>query len=154
MNIDFDGIHENCQGELSRAALFFSHELLGKRRSRSINLTISLLPGRQFHGLCVCDDIGRNPKNFEICIRRMSMTGAVKTLAHEMVHLRQYATNDLVEMTQDAQGTALWKNVAHTVKDYFSSPWEVEAYGMEPGLYHSYLSKFRPALVGKKLLPE
>lgn len=60
-------------------------------------------------------------------------------LAHEMVHVKQYATGELV----DKGKYCLWKGKkfeefeANTA-EYFFSPWEVEAFGMQVGLYRLY----------------
>lgn len=60
-------------------------------------------------------------------------------LAHEMVHVKQYVTGELVD-----HGThCSWKGKAYKEyeadsEEYFFSPWEVEAYGMQVGLYRLY----------------
>lgn len=60
-------------------------------------------------------------------------------LAHEMVHVQQYVTGDLV----DHNSYCMWKGVryedaADDSEEYFFSPWEVMAYGMQVGLTRLY----------------
>lgn len=60
-------------------------------------------------------------------------------LAHEMVHVKQYATGELVDRGKHC----LWKGKKFdefeaNSAEYFFSPWEVEAFGMQVGLYRLY----------------
>lgn len=52
------------------------------------------------------------------------------TLAHECVHLKQYAMGEIDENMNTWKGTRVPKST-----DYWDSPWEIEAYGREKGLY-------------------
>lgn len=63
----------------------------------------------------------------------------VAVLAHEMVHVKQYVTGELVDHGTHCswKGTA-YKEYEANSEDYFFSPWEVEAYGMQVGLYRLY----------------
>ena len=59
-----------------------------------------------------------------------------ETVAHEMVHVRQYVVGDLVDCTD---GTTLWKGVVYETGEigsdsYYLSPWEIEARGMQEWL--------------------
>jgi hypothetical protein len=63
-------------------------------------------------------------------------------LAHECVHVRQYAR---MELRQLADGKMRWKGVdydesAMSTDDYWLLPWECEARGLELGLYYHYLN--------------
>ena len=71
-----------------------------------------------------------------------------KTLAHEMVHLKQYAKNELgKEFSLTTKGgvkiMTRWKNELWKAKTkecpYWDSPWEIEAYGREVGLYRRWV---------------
>lgn len=74
-----------------------------------------------------------------------------KSLAHEMVHLKQYATkelSDIVVVENDVVAdTAFWHGEVYKFKPkedpYFDSPWEIEAYGREVGLYRRWLERKR-----------
>lgn len=63
----------------------------------------------------------------------------IAILAHEMVHVKQYVNGDLVDHGKYCS----WKGQKYeeyeaNSEDYFFSPWEVEAYGMQVGLYRMY----------------
>lgn len=60
-------------------------------------------------------------------------------LAHEMVHVKQYVTGELVDHGKYCS----WKGDKYEEfeadsEQYFFSPWEVEAFGMQVGLYRMY----------------
>lgn len=65
----------------------------------------------------------------------------LQTLAHEMVHAKQYARGELVNIGSTA--ACLWQGKSYywpevSTEEYFFSPWEVEAYGLSYGLYNLY----------------
>ena len=52
-----------------------------------------------------------------------------------MVHVRQYALGDVnINCTR-------WKGSKVEVPDYWTEPWEIEAYGMQPGLFTKFAKK-------------
>lgn len=62
----------------------------------------------------------------------------LSTLAHEMVHVKQFARGELYESIN--LGMHRWKgewlsNNRQCVKDYWDHPWEIEAHGRETGLF-------------------
>lgn len=64
----------------------------------------------------------------------------LEVLAHEMVHAKQYALGELVDLKADS---CLWQGVEYkefdaASEEYYFSPWEVEAYGKQVGLYELY----------------
>jgi hypothetical protein len=63
-------------------------------------------------------------------------TAIYQTLAHEMVHIRQWVRGDLRE---GPPGQVYWKRRIHKwdteTLAYWDAPWEVEARGMEMALY-------------------
>ena len=58
----------------------------------------------------------------------------METIAHEMVHIKQYAKGELVDLSRC--GSTRWlENVVDTSTNYWDLPWEIEAHGKEPGLF-------------------
>jgi hypothetical protein len=59
-------------------------------------------------------------------------------MAHEMVHAKQYARNEL----SNELITAKWKgktyHISGKIEDYLNYPWEIEAFGREHGMYLLY----------------
>ena len=58
------------------------------------------------------------------------------TLAHEMVHVKQYVRHELKEPT-------VWKgtNINTDKVEYWDLPWEIEAHGREIGLFVRWAQK-------------
>jgi hypothetical protein len=52
----------------------------------------------------------------------------METVAHEMVHVKQYAKGELTE--QSWQGKLI-----NPKQEYWDQPWEIEAHGREVGLF-------------------
>ena len=66
----------------------------------------------------------------------------LKTLAHELVHVKQYLVGDLSWRDKGM----LWKGEVFApeyLTDHLETPYEVEAYGREKGLLVSFLIKWK-----------
>jgi hypothetical protein len=63
----------------------------------------------------------------------------LSVLAHEMVHVKQYANGELVDHGKYCSwhGTK-YEDYNANSEDYFFSPWEIEAFGRAVGLYRMY----------------
>lgn len=60
-------------------------------------------------------------------------------LAHEMVHVKQYVSGALVDHGKYCSWHGKrYEEFEANSEEYFFSPWEVEAYGMQVGLYRMY----------------
>ena len=60
-------------------------------------------------------------------------------LAHEMVHVKQYVKGELVDHGKYCSWHGnKYEEFECDSEDYYFSPWEVEAYGMQVGLYRMY----------------
>jgi hypothetical protein len=55
----------------------------------------------------------------------------IYTVAHEMVHVKQYATGRLRDETVRGRLVPIWNGRRCTVKDYFDLPWERQAFQNE-----------------------
>lgn len=72
-------------------------------------------------------------------------------IAHELVHIKQYLNNELFDYVD---GKARFKGEVFdgNLDDwdvYFNSPWEIEAYGREYGLYKIFVKKLKDDLKEK-----
>tara|TARA_Y100000593_G_scaffold778_1_gene1533 strand:- start:560 stop:1066 length:507 start_codon:yes stop_codon:yes gene_type:complete len=80
------------------------------------------------------NDSGEERTDAEVAIE------ILKTLGHELVHVKQYAMG---ELTTDRYGALRYNGVHYNVEtllDYFDLPYEIEAYGKEKGLLVGFLS--------------
>ena len=134
--------------ELKRAAEFFADLLMDPRMVRNIQLDIEVSKNLDVQGECIDEDGIRNPRWFTIGLKNQKSMEMIKTLAHEMVHVKQHAKNELqggvmvatrggLKMHSKWMGE-IWKP-KRKEHPYYDSPWEVEAYGKEVGLVQRYV---------------
>ena len=126
--------------EITHAAIFYANRLLTPNIINKIHLEINIRKMQQnIYGYCEWMDNSYRPKEFLITLsKRLSHKNLLIFLAHEMVHVRQYATNQLFDYIS---GNVRFCNQRYDTDniDYFSSPWEIEAFDMQEKLYQEYL---------------
>ena len=87
------------------------------------------------------DDIGSATfRRFSISINpTLSYHIYLSALAHEMVHVKQYASGELRGSLRWPHLTK-WKNeyIEESAKDYYDYPWKIDAYGRSVGLYRRF----------------
>lgn len=84
-------------------------------------------------------DDGETPKQFTIRLdSSMHIQAMLRALAHEMVHVKQYVTGEIVD---DFLNTVKWKGKRYVCNGhtYWDQPWEIEAYGRETGLLEHFV---------------
>ena len=101
-------------------------------RFRTLDITVNLVNVKSDAiGFCMMED---NNRTFEIELdKKIGIKDLVQALCHEMVHVKQYARNEMNDGI--VKGRARWKN-QYIPEDtnYWDLPWEKEAYRMEKKL--------------------
>lgn len=133
---------------LKIAINLFGKKLLSKKLFEQIEVELIFVQNfnknQKAYGICEWIDNNDRPKWFEITIDKdLSEKQIIKTIAHEMVHLKQFATGQMKDMVRTP--ATRWEGKLYTVPDnydlsldYWFTPWEIEAYGLENGLYVMY----------------
>lgn len=126
-----------------KAVRWYSERLFTTRMDESIivhvKFTKDLHKRYKSLGSCGPKEIVDRPKEFDIEIDAdLSQRRVLQTIAHELVHVRQYATGHLKEYNRNCD--VKWKGERFEEKqtsgdEYWFTPWEIEAYGVEVGLY-------------------
>ena len=101
-------------------------------RMRTLDITVRLCKPQGAMGYCLETD---NDRTFEIELdKTQSMRNLLETLAHEMVHVKQYARRELNPKVD------CWMGKTYNPKkvSYWDLPWEIEAHGRETGLFVRY----------------
>lgn len=113
---------------LQEAACFYA-KLLGID-SLDFNLEITRKHLDNYdRGICMFD---KDTKEAWIELdKKQSSISIYSVLAHEMAHLKQYVTGELEDIRA---GVAMWYG-KEIICDYWDAPWEIDAYGRQPGLY-------------------
>ena len=135
---------------LEEAARFFADQLMDPRMVRNLTIDIEVYDNLDVEGECVDEDGVRNPRWFTIGLKGQDIKDMIKTLGHEMVHVKQHAKNELQTGHAVAARGGLkiyskWMGEIWKPKGkedaYFDAPWEIEAYGREVGLVHRFIEK-------------
>ena len=113
---------------LKAVAAFYAHEL---GITDYFNLKIKVVKNLSHYGSC--QKIVDEP-TFIIKISKNS--DQFVTLAHEMVHVKQYLAGELI----DNPTSTTFKGVEYSLElPYYESPWEWEALGRMQGLYEEWI---------------
>lgn len=76
------------------------------------------------------------PRKFIIEVNPyQGVRGIFATLAHEMVHIKQY----ILDETNDTLSKWHGRKVDSDAIDYWLHPWEIDAFGREAGLTHKFV---------------
>jgi hypothetical protein len=120
--------------------------LLGPRLSDKIELRIEFVKQLDKHnaieGDCGWEDDELRPREFTIRIREgMNLSRKLRTICHEMVHVKQYAKGEMKQMWKPARTTKFQGVYFSDDMDYWDTPWEIEAFGRESGLYTRWVDE-------------
>jgi hypothetical protein len=143
-------VYSNCKSKKFKnkdvldAITFFDRKLLSEKLSRNITVKVKTKPRSKMGGAdgeCSWEtnDAGR-VRNFTIRLAdHLSFKKMIQTLAHEMVHVKQYAKGELKYL--DKLKASRYNGELYHLDDhsYWDLPWEIEAYGREAGLYFRYM---------------
>jgi len=126
---------------VKRAAQFYAQELMSDKMLENIFVRIKFNDKINAYGYASVEDYNDSgkPREFEIEIHSgIGGYDILKTLAHEMVHIKQYAYCDLNEHLTRWKGIRISDDL-----DYYNHPWEIEAHGMEVGLFTKFTKQER-----------
>jgi len=105
---------------------FVWRTLMPRKKNLNIEVKLKDLKGDAY-GYCLAETYN----DFELEIHKgMRLRRLLETVAHEMVHVKQYARKELVNDHDWLGKTYNPKKVS-----YWDLPWEIEAHGREVGLF-------------------
>ena len=97
-----------------------------------LDITVNICKPQGAMGYCCETDDNRT---FEIEVdKSQKLRAMLETVAHEMVHVKQYARREL----SPDKHTWMGKTYNPAKVDYWDLPWEIEAHGREVGLFIRY----------------
>ena len=148
MHIRTRGKPSKLSVKLCKTALeFYGKKLLGNL-SNNIGITVEFndfsLDGK-YIGYCEIDEIDDRPRSFIISIEKtLNKKQMLTALAHEMVHVKQYARGNLKDYVKSPHKSK-WNDEILDCNsiDYWDYPWEIEAYGREKGLYVRFMESLK-----------
>jgi len=139
MIINIEGGNKQLRELSESIAEFCASKLFSKKLSHTLTLDIelskTLLKEDGILGEIDFDDSNHRPKEFTMTVDcSVSKRKIMETIAHEMVHLKQYAKGELVDL--ERCGSTTWQRTKiNSETNYWDLPWEVEAHGKELGLF-------------------
>ena len=141
MLLHVKGSNKAVRKLVEHATWFYAEKLMGKRLMGSLELTINLkknlLSKEGNEGSAVWEDDGFRPKEFIIELdSTVKIRNLLITLAHEMVHVKQWAKNEMYEYMHTLGMVRFKGEKIHLQEtEYWDYPWEIEAYGKQLGLF-------------------
>ena len=136
------------KNQINRAMNFFRDRLFRDRVRLALNTYVSVEVKRDIgaDGWCWVEDDDLRPREFTIQLEKtLDEMTLLRTLAHEMVHVWQYASGRL-RLYQDGRHRFEGRVYSSNTK-YLERPWEGEAYELEEVLVNEWLER------GKKCIP-
>ena len=130
---------ERFRPYVRRAALYYAEKLMTKKMLENIYLKIKFCQKLDVYGYASVEDYNDSNKPREFLVELNPHIGArdiLETLAHEMVHVKQYVYGETNEAMTRWRGKKVNSNI-----DYWDEPWEVEANGMAVGLFTRFVIK-------------
>lgn len=121
-----------------QAVLYYGQQLFSRQMLPNIMVQVQVMKKLAYNGMCGPIDPYR-PREFEIELRSMPRMNMLVTLAHEMVHCKQFAYKELKTVYYKRQSRTFWQGQDFNDVDYWDHPWEIEAYGNETRLAAKFL---------------
>ena len=113
---------------------------MGKRLINNLEINIKLKRGLSkednTEGTAIWEDESYRRKEFTIELDcGVKIRNLLITLAHEMVHVKQWAKDEMYEYTTIGKVRFMKKKYDMNDMDYWDYPWEIEACGRQLGLF-------------------
>jgi hypothetical protein len=142
MQIYTKGSTRKTQKIVKDLTRFCADMLMSKRLVDGLLIRIEFIKDldNEYDGDCEYVDEESRPKEFLIRVNdSLKLSKKLRTICHEMVHVKQYATGEMKYMSRPARFTKFQGTLYPDEFDYWDSPWEIEAFGREPGLYTRWI---------------
>jgi len=129
--------NKRLKEKIRSATLYFRDVLLPRKRKLDIVVCVQNDLTEKYGVFGECWE-GDTPHNFKLCIDgAISEKSILETVAHEMVHVRQFATGQLKYLSKGDK----WRGKVYSTKTPYSrQPWEREAKRLEVSLYSEWVN--------------
>lgn len=145
MKIRVKGGSKAKQDHSKKMVTFIAKKLMPRIKDLEVRIIFKNLTKTDAYGFCLSNADGEDrsdrPRTFEIELHNgMKLRRTLEVLAHEMIHVKQYARGELY-VSADNERTRWQGKWIRGEKDYWDHPWEIEAHGRESGLFIQYAEK-------------
>jgi hypothetical protein len=138
---------QNERKILKMATHYYASRLMTDRLSNSLQININVIKDFYAQNKILgeafpTDERNTKQKNFVINLEWNKLgKKLLQCLAHEMVHVKQYATGEL--KFHERRNLVTFQREQYQDDEYWESLWEIEAYGREVGLYQKFKPTFK-----------
>lgn len=137
MQINIVGGYKTQRKYAESMIIFCVEHLMPRMKNIEVNLHIKDFGKDDSLGYALpTDDANeQRPREFDIEVhKKQPLRRFLETVAHEMVHVKQFARGELYESSR--MGKHRWQGEWLSKEpDYWDQPWEIEAHGRETGLF-------------------
>lgn len=138
---------------IRKAAEHMISSLIGDRMLIDVELRFTNLKEKEdCYGICEWVDDPVRPRMFAIDIdNKQNTREQLKTLAHELVHVKQYCKNEMYDYQRGDPNRTRWRNKVvssevNSIIEYRNLPWEKEAFNLQSGLVRNFLKDHKISL--------
>lgn len=134
-------ISGKINSNVKSAMKYFADFLISKQLQRYVTIKVKFVSNTENYGEVEITDYNLKgyPRDFTLYIdKNISEKEKIRTIAHELVHVKQYLYCELNEQM------TLWKGKKvseEKYRNYFDRPWEKEAYEIGDKLYGYYTKR-------------
>ena len=140
--IEISGSGKRKRALVNEAATFFIKELMPRMRTLTVNINLNphFRDNTDCYGDCLWSELSSKPREFDMNLDSSDNEIMIQTLAHEMVHVKQWARGELKDFA--GYKKARWKKTMIDCEKtkYDDLPWEIEAHKLEKILYDKWLN--------------
>jgi hypothetical protein len=126
-------------------AVFSGYYLMTDKTADKLEIDIELMGNlyKECGSLAdvVYEDNNFRPKEYTLRVdKTFTLRRMLESIAHEMVHISQFATGRWVEL-ENTKTTRFDGKEYKKMPKYWDRPWEIEAHGREVGLFLQWVDK-------------
>lgn len=128
-------------------AEFCLNKLVSSRLNNKLEIRIAFKPTlykktESYGETAYYEDSDIPPKDFIIELdSNLKMRSMLETLAHEIVHIKQWATGEMIDTAKPMITKFRKDSIDSNKVNYWDLPWEIEALGREEGLFIQWIEK-------------
>jgi hypothetical protein len=139
ITIDVNGGKKKERELMISLADFCVKKLMPRKKNLDVNISIKrnmIEDEGMFAGVIDTDDTNTFDMDID---SSMSLRKKLLSVAHEMVHVKQFTRGELKHTNRYTK--KLWYGKAISEANYWECPWEIEAYGRELGLFTMWIEE-------------
>jgi hypothetical protein len=132
--------------KIKEALWFYTESLMHKRLCNKLSIRIvfikNMVEKQGLEASCTWEDNNIKPREFLIYIdSNLNEDEILGCLAHEMVHVKQWAKMEMKQYMRKSEVHWMGKPVDESIVSYYDLPWEQEAWRLEKELSKAFKEK-------------